>query len=80
MSNYFNWLKKYTRTFYWFLVFLVTAGLLFIILPGEPRFRYEYQKGTPWNHENLVAPFDFAILKTPEEIEELRKLTDVHPP
>ncbi len=73
MSNIFNWLKKYTRTFYWFLVFVVTAGLLFIILPGEPRFRYEYQKGTPWNHENLVAPFDFAILKTPEEIEQDRQ-------
>ncbi len=73
MSNFFTRLKKHTRTFYWFLVFLVTAGLLFIILPGEPRFRYEYQKGTPWNHENLVAPFDFAILKTAEEIEQDRQ-------
>ena len=73
MSNFFDRLKKYTRTFYWFLVFLVTAGLLFFILPGEPRFRYEYQKGTPWNHENLVAPFDFAILKKTEEIERDRQ-------
>jgi cyclic-di-AMP phosphodiesterase PgpH len=73
MANYFNKLKKYTRTFYWLLVFLVTGVLLYLILPGEPRFRYEYQKGAPWNHENLVAPFDFAILKAPEEIERERQ-------
>lgn len=73
MDDFFNNLKKFSRTFYWFLVFLVTAGLLFLILPGEQRFRYEYQKGTPWNHENLVAPFDFAIQKTAEEIDQDRQ-------
>ncbi len=73
MSNFFNRLRRYTRTFYWFLVFLITAGFLFLILPGESRFRYEYQKGTPWNHENLVAPFDFAILKTSDELERDRQ-------
>jgi putative nucleotidyltransferase with HDIG domain len=41
---------------------------LFLVLPGEPKFKYEYQKGFPWQHENLVAPFDFAILKTEAEI------------
>jgi putative nucleotidyltransferase with HDIG domain len=30
---------------------------------------YEYQKGAPWKHDNLVAPFDFAILKSSNEIE-----------
>jgi putative nucleotidyltransferase with HDIG domain len=49
---------------------MVAAVLLFLILPGEPRFKYEYQKGFPWRHENLVAPFDFAILKTTREIED----------
>lgn len=70
MDNLIEKLKKYSQTFYWIFVFLVTAVLLFLILPGEPRFKYEYQKGFPWNHENLVAPFDFAILKTPAEIEQ----------
>lgn len=63
-------LKEYTRIFYWFFVFLVSAALLFWILPGEPKFKYEYQKGFPWRHENLVAPFDFAILKSGTELEE----------
>lgn len=69
MSNFQNKLKGYTRIFYWIFVFLVTAVLLFLILPGEPKFKYEYQKGFPWKHENLIAPFDFAILKTSSEIE-----------
>lgn len=73
MNDFFSRIKRISRTFYWLLVFLVTAGLLFFILPGEPRFRYEYQKGAPWNHENLVAPFDFAIQKTAEELEHDRQ-------
>ncbi|MEZ5106716.1 MAG: HDIG domain-containing protein [Draconibacterium sp.] len=63
-------LKEYTLIFYWIFVFLLSATLLFLILPGEPKFKYEYQKGFPWKHENLVAPFDFAILKSPVELEE----------
>jgi len=43
--------------------------LLHFILPGEPIFKFEYQKGAPWKHENLMAPFDFAIMKTDAEIE-----------
>ncbi|QIA07815.1 HD family phosphohydrolase [Draconibacterium halophilum] len=41
---------------------------MYLILPGEPKFKYEYQKGFPWRHENLVAPYDFAILKTANEL------------
>ena len=69
VENFKNRLKKYTQIFYWIFIFLVTAVLLFLILPGEPKFKYEYQKGMPWRHENLVAPFNFAILKTPAELE-----------
>jgi len=73
MSKLLYNLKGYTRYFYWLLVFLITGVLLFLILPGEPKFKYEYQKGFPWRHDNLVAPFDFAILKTPQRIQEERK-------
>lgn len=69
MSNLKDTLKKYTLIIYWILVFLTSAVLLFLILPGEPKFKYEYQKGLPWKHDNLVAPFDFAILKSPAELE-----------
>ncbi|WP_198152542.1 HD family phosphohydrolase [Draconibacterium sediminis] len=61
-------LKSYTRLFLQLSLFVLTAVALYLILPGEPKFKYEYQRGFPWQHENLVAPFDFAILKTANEL------------
>jgi len=69
MDNLLHRLKKYSQILYWVFIFSLTAFLLFIILPREPKFAYEFQKGFPWRHADLVAPFDFAILKTAEEIE-----------
>ncbi|MVZ66602.1 HDIG domain-containing protein [Sphingobacterium sp. DK4209] len=47
---------------------VLTIILICIFLPKQPRFQYEYEKGKPWNHENLTSPYNFAILKTPEEL------------
>lgn len=69
MSNIQNNIKNYTQVLYWAFVFVLSAVLLYLILPGEPKFKYEYQKGLPWRHDNLVAPFDFAILKTASELD-----------
>jgi putative nucleotidyltransferase with HDIG domain len=50
------------------MVLIAGIGLIFLIFPGESRFKYEFQKGSPWRHETLIAPFNFAILKTDAEI------------
>ena len=63
-------LKSYTRLLLQISLFVLTAVALYLILPGEPKFKYEYQRGFPWQHENLVAPFDFAILKTANELDD----------
>jgi cyclic-di-AMP phosphodiesterase PgpH len=34
------------------------------MFPREAKFRYEFQKGRPWMHETLIAPFDFPIFKS----------------
>jgi cyclic-di-AMP phosphodiesterase PgpH len=69
MNDFQKEINNYALILYWILVFGVSAVLLYLILPGEPKFKYEYQKGFPWPHENLVAPFDFAILKSDAEIQ-----------
>ena len=52
----------------------VLAGLLIVwMLPKEGKFKYEYQKGKPWMHEDLIAPFDFAINKPLDEVNAERK-------
>ena len=54
--------------FYLVLIFLAGIGLIFLAFPSESRFKYEFQKGSPWQHETLIAPFNFAILKADAEI------------
>ena len=38
------------------------------LFPKSGTFRYSFEKGKPWQSENLYAPFDFAIKKSAEEI------------
>jgi cyclic-di-AMP phosphodiesterase PgpH len=52
-----------------FLLFILSIIILVLILPREGKFKYEFRKGKPWMHDNLIAPFDFAILKPSEELE-----------
>ncbi|QNL52529.1 HDIG domain-containing protein [Olivibacter sp. SDN3] len=47
---------------------LLSVIIICIFLPKQPRFRFEYEKGKIWMHEDLIAPYNFAILKTPAEI------------
>ncbi|HOX76410.1 MAG TPA: HDIG domain-containing protein [Bacteroidales bacterium] len=49
-------------------LFVFAVVLLVIVLPKEGKFRYEFAKGKPWLHDDLYAPFDFAIIKFDEEI------------
>jgi len=68
MKKLLTLLKQYYNLFYLALVFIAGIGLIFLVFPGESRFKYEFQKGSPWRHETLIAPFNFAILKTEAEI------------
>ena len=64
-------LTRLIVSYHWFylgMVLIAGIGLIFLIFPGESRFKYEFQKGSPWRHETLIAPFNFAILKTEAEI------------
>lgn len=38
------------------------------VLPKHAKFKYEFEKGNVWLHEDLVSPFNFPIKKTTEEI------------
>ncbi|MGE0562005.1 MAG: HD family phosphohydrolase [Flavobacteriales bacterium] len=52
------------------LIFLSAIILVVFLFPREGKFKYEFQKNKPWVHQDLYAPFDFAILKSTQEIEE----------
>jgi len=42
---------------------MVAVFILVYFMPTERKFGFEYRKGAPWMHEDLIAPFDFAIQK-----------------
>jgi len=42
--------------------------LIVYLFPKGGSFKYSFQKGKPWQYENLYAPFDFAIQKSDEEL------------
>ncbi len=63
------------------LLFAAAAVFVVLILPREGRFAFEFQKGRPWMHETLIAPFDFSIYKSETElIEEKASLFKAYQP
>jgi hypothetical protein len=62
-----NFYKKQSLIFKYILYITAVAFIVFF-LPKGGKFKYEFQKGKPWQFENLYAPFDFSIKKTDSEI------------
>ena len=52
------------------ILFIIAIAAIVYIFPKQGKFKYEFHnlKGKPWYHEDLVAPFDFAIKKTKDEL------------
>ncbi|WP_037321735.1 HD family phosphohydrolase [Salegentibacter sp. Hel_I_6] len=73
MKKFVNNLYKNQALFYKVFLFALTAVLIVYLLPKGGNFKYEIPKGKPWQYENLYAPFDFAILKSEEEIQKERQ-------
>lgn len=64
--------QRHRRTLYAILLFALSAGILVYIFPKGGKFEYEYEKGRPWMHQNLIAPYDFPVYKTDEELRKER--------
>jgi len=68
-----NWFESASwHTIYITSIFVISAIILYFALPQEGRFPYEFQKGRPWMHETLIAPYNFAIVKSDGTIKEER--------
>src|SRR5690606_32153062 len=57
---------------YKIFLFIGTTFLIVYLFPKSGKFKYNFDKNKPWQSENLYAPFDFAIQKSPEELEKER--------
>ncbi len=69
MKNLLVFLTKNQSSIYKVFLFLVSTVLVIYLLPKGGQFKYNFQKGKPWQYENLYAPFNFTIKKSRETIE-----------
>ncbi|MGQ1788503.1 MULTISPECIES: HD family phosphohydrolase [unclassified Saccharicrinis] len=69
MKEFVQRLKKYSQASYRILLFLAAVLIIANLMPRERKLRYDYSKGEPWRYDVLIAPFDFRIFKTDQELE-----------
>ena len=69
MNQFLNKFYRNHSVIYKIFLFVITTVLIVYLFPKSGTFRYSFEKGKPWQSENLYAPFDFAIKKSNEEIE-----------
>jgi hypothetical protein len=68
MRKFLDRLYKNQSLIYKYILYAVSIFLVVFFFPKGGKFKYEFQKGKPWQYDNLYAPFDFSIKKTDEEI------------
>ena len=64
MKNFLVFLTKNQALVYKIILFVSATLLILYILPKGGRFKYDFQKGKPWQHETLYAPFNFSVKTT----------------
>ena len=69
MNEFKNKFYRNHSVIYKVFLFVVTTFLIVYLFPKSGTFRYSFEKGKPWQSENLYAPFDFAIQKSTDQIE-----------
>ncbi len=69
MSKSLDSLYRSQSEIYKYILYVASVACIVFFFPRGGHFKYEFQKGKPWQYENLYAPFDFSIRKTPAEIE-----------
>ncbi|OIQ23755.1 HDIG domain-containing metalloprotein [Lacinutrix sp. MedPE-SW] len=73
MKDFINSFYKNHSLIYKIILFICTTFLVVYLFPKSGRFKYDFEKGKPWQSETLYAPFNFAIQKTNEELEAEKK-------
>jgi len=64
---------SFPKGFKVYLPLIALFLLLVFMMPRNPKFHYDYRKGSPWMYETLVTQFDFPVLKTDQQLQEERE-------
>lgn len=70
MKKFLSFIRNGHSEMYKILLFIISIAFIVYVFPKQGKFKYEFHnlKGKPWYHDDLIAPFDFSIKKTNEEL------------
>ena len=75
MNKLFTFIRDRHALLYKGFIFVGSLSVIVYCCPRESKFRYDLSdiKDRPWSYDNLVAPFDYAIQKSTEELQDEKK-------
>ena len=80
MIKYLNKLYKNYNFIYKVILLILSVYLIVSMFPKSGKFKYSFENGKPWQSENLYAPFNFAVLKSPNDLEKEIKDIKINTP
>ena len=69
MKNILSNIRDNHEKIFRLFLFVITLVVILYSFPRQAKFKYEFSKGQPWMHETIIAPFDFSILKSEDELD-----------
>jgi putative nucleotidyltransferase with HDIG domain len=73
MHQFLAFVSRNQSNAYKLLLLISTIVLVIYMLPKAGQFKYQFQKGKPWQYENLYAPFNFTIKKDNKTLDQERE-------
>jgi len=73
MHQFLAFVSRNQSNAYKLLLLISTILLVIYMLPKGGQFKYQFQKGKPWQYENLYAPFNFTIKKDNKTLDQERE-------
>jgi len=68
MQVFFKFIKDHYQQFKIGFFFVIALVAVVSFFPSERKFKFEFQKGKPWSHNDYVAKFSFPIYKSDAEL------------
>lgn len=73
MKDFLNKLLTNHSLIYKLALYIASVLVVVYLFPKGTHFKYEFQKGKVWQYNDLYSPFDYAIQKSANEIENEKK-------
>ena len=73
MKSILNKIFENHSLIYKIILYLLSVFVIVYMFPKGGQFKYQFQKGKVWYYEDFIAPFDFAIQKSEEELKAEKK-------